>query len=91
MRQLVIVPFPTLPSDYDELVRRCKESGDPVLLTDGDRHELIAMDVTSFRKREAILEAQSLVLEAHLARIAGEKDHSIEESKKWIEQLIKRR
>lgn len=39
-------------------------------------------------KREQELQAQQLVLEAFFARLAGEKDYSLEESKNLISKLI---
>lgn len=38
--------------------------------------------------REQELQAQQLVLEAFAARLAGEKDYSLEESKNLISKLI---
>ena len=42
----------------------------------------------SFERREQELQAQQLVLEAFAARLAGEKDLSLNESKKLIANLI---
>ena len=39
-------------------------------------------------KREQELQAQQLVLESFCARLAGEKDYSLEESKNLINKLI---
>lgn len=47
------------------------------------------MDITSSRKTKQELQVQQLVLEAFSARLTGEKDYSIEESKDIINKLIK--
>lgn len=47
------------------------------------------MDITSSRKTKQELQVQQLVLEAFSARLAGEKDYSIEESRDIINKLIK--
>ena len=46
------------------------------------------MDIASFEKREQELRAQQLVLEAFAARLAKERDYSLEESKNLINNLI---
>lgn len=73
---------------YNDVVEKCKESGQPIYLTINGQAELVVMDIASFEKREQELQAQQLVLEAFAARIAGEKDYSLEESKNLINKLI---
>ena len=46
------------------------------------------MDIGSFEKKEQELRAQQAVLESIAARMAGEKDYSLEESKKIIYKMI---
>ena len=73
---------------YNDVVDRCRESGEPVFLTKNGQGELVVMDIASFEKREQELRAQQLVLEAFAARLAKEKDYSLEESKNLINNLI---
>ena len=73
---------------YDEVVKKCKESGQPVYLTKNGQGELVVMDIASFEKREQELQTQQLVLEAFSARLAGEKDYSLDESKNLINKMI---
>lgn len=73
---------------YNDVVEKCKESGQPVYLTKNGQGELVVMDIASFEKREQEMHAQQLVLEAFAARLAGEKDYSLEESKKLVNKLI---
>ena len=73
---------------YNDVVDRCRESGEPVFLTKNGQGELVVMDIASFEKREQELRAQQLVLEAFAARLAKEKDYSLDESKKLINALI---
>ena len=46
------------------------------------------MDIASFEKREQEIQAQQLVLEAFAARLSGEKDYTLDESKNLINKLI---
>ena len=73
---------------YNDVVEKCKESGQPIYLTKNGQGELVVMDIASFEKREQELRAQQLVLEAFAARLAGEKDYSLEQSKDLINKMI---
>lgn len=73
---------------YNDVVDKCKESGQPIYLTKNGQGELVVMDIASFEKREQELRAQQLVLEAFAARLAGEKNYSLEESKQLINAII---
>ncbi len=73
---------------YNDVVEKCRESGEPIYLTKNGQGELVVMDIASFERREQELLAQQLVLESFAARLAGEKDYSLEESKNMINSLI---
>lgn len=73
---------------YNDVVDKCRESGEPIFLTKNGQGELVVMDIASFEKREQELRAQQLVLEAFAARLAKERDYSLEESKNLINNLI---
>ena len=73
---------------YDEVVQKCKDSGEPIYITNNGKPELVVMDVASFKRREQNMTAQELILEAYAARLKGEKDYSIKESKKLIDKII---
>ena len=73
---------------YNEILEKCRESGEPIYLTRNGQGELVVMDIASFEKREQELMAQQLVLEAYAARLAGAEDYSLEESKKAVNKLI---
>ena len=76
---------------YNEVVEKCKESGQPIYLTKNGQGELVVMDIASFEKREQELRAQQLVLESYAARLAGERDYSLGDSMRLIEKMIKGR
>ena len=73
---------------YNEVVDKCRESGEPIYLTKNGQGELVVMDIASFEKREQELLAQQLVLEAFAARLFDKKDYSLDESKSLINKLI---
>lgn len=73
---------------YNDVVEKCRETGEPIYLTKNGQGELVVMDIESFEKREQELRAQQMVLESFAAHLAGEKDNSIEESKALINKII---
>ena len=73
---------------YNEIVEKCRESGEPIYLTRNGQGELVVMDIASFEKREQELMAQQLVLEAYAARLAGAKDYSLKESMEMFNKMI---
>ena len=74
---------------YNEVVEKCKESGQPIYLTKNGQGELVVMDIASFEKREQELRAQQLVLESYAARLSGDKDYSLRDSMELIQKMIK--
>lgn len=73
---------------YNEVVEKCKESGEPIYLTKNGQGELVVMDIASFEKREQELRAQMFVLEAYAARLAGEKDYTLQESTDLLLKML---
>ena len=85
---MIIMASADIRLKYNEVVEKCKETGQPIYLTKNGQGELVVMDIASFEKREQELHAQQLILEAFAARLAGEKDYSLEESQNLINKLI---
>ena len=85
---MIVIAFEDIRFKYNDVVKECKESGQPIRLTENGQSELIVMDIASFERREQELRAQQLVLEAFAARLAGGKEHSIEQSKCLIDKMI---
>lgn len=85
---MIIMASANIRLKYNEVVDKCKQSGEPIYLTKNGQGELVVMDIASFEKREQELRAQQLVLESLAARLAGENDYSLEESKKLINNMI---
>lgn len=85
---MTIIPSIDFYSKYDEIVKKCRKSGEPIYLTNNNQIELVVMDIASFEKREQELMVQQLVLESYAARLAGAKDYTQEESMAIIDKLI---
>ena len=75
--------------NYNSVVEKCKESGEPVYLTKNGQGELVVMDIESFERREQELRAQEMVLEAIASHLSGAKMYSNDEVFAEIEKIIK--
>lgn len=85
---MLIMSSTDIQSNYEDVLKKCKESGEPIYLTNSGKNELVVMDVKSFEKREQNLQAQQLVLDALASRLAGERVYSLSESKNLINKVI---
>ena len=74
--------------NYNSVVEKCKESGEPIYLTKNGQGELVVMDIASFERREQELAAQQLMIEAYAAELAGEKSYSNEEALSLVNKML---
>ena len=75
-------------TNYNAVIEECRQTGEPVYLTKNGQVEAVVMDITSFERREQILRAQQMVLEAYIDNLAGAKSFSSEEVKSMMDRLI---
>ena len=75
-------------TNYNAVIEECRQTGEPVYLTKNGQGEAVVMDIASFERREQILRAQQMVLEAYIDNLAGAKSFSSEEVKSMIDRLI---
>ena len=85
---MTILPSADIRLNYNKVVNKCKETGEPIYLTKNGQGELVVMDIDSFEKREQELKVQQLVLESYASRLSGDKDYTLEETMKIIDQMI---
>ena len=75
-------------TNYNAVIEECRQTGEPVYLTKNGQGEAVVMDIASFERREQILRAQQMVLEAYIDNLAGAKAFSSEEVKSMMDRLI---
>ena len=75
-------------TNYNAVIEECRQTGEPVYLTKNGQGEAVVMDIASFERREQILRAQQMVLEAYIDNLAGAKSFSSEEVKSMMDCLI---
>ena len=75
-------------TNYNAVIEECRQTGGPVYLTKNGQGEAVVMDIASFERREQILRAQQMVLEAYIDNLSGAKSFSSEEVKTMINRVI---
>ena len=85
---MTILPSADIRLNYNKVVNKCKETGEPIYLTKNGQGEIVVMDIDSFERREQELKAQQLVLESYASRLSCDKDYTQEEAMKIIDQMI---
>ena len=85
---MTIIASAEIRLNYNEVVDKCKESGEPIYLTKNGQGELVVMDIASFERREAELAAQQLVLESYAERLFSGKLISHEDVMKALDKFI---
>jgi len=80
----------SIRSNYNEISKLCKQSGEPVYLTKNGEGDLVVMDITSFERREKELRLAEDLWGIRTARLNGAKGHSIVEARKVLTKTIER-
>jgi prevent-host-death family protein len=75
-------------SNYNEISKLCKETGEPVYLTKNGEGDLVVMDIASFERRAKELKLAEALWDTRVARQSGAKGHSIEEARVVLTKTI---
>ena len=76
-------------TNYNAVIEECRQSGEPVYLTKNGQGEAVVMDIESFERREQILRAQQMVLEAYLENLSGAKTFTTDEMRAMMTKVVK--
>ncbi len=85
---MIIRASADIRTDYNSVIEECRQTGEPVYLTKNGQGDAVVMDITSFERREQILHAQQMVLEAYIDNLSGTKTFTTDEVKKVMNQII---
>lgn len=78
----------TIRSNYNEISKLCKESGEPVYLTKNGEGDLVVMDIAAFERRAKELKLAEELWGIRTARLNGAKGHSLSEVRKILTETI---
>ena len=85
---MIIRTSEDIRTDYNCIIEECRQTGEPVYLTKNGQGDAVVMDIASFERREQILHAQQMVLEAYIDNLSGTKTFTTDEVKTVMNQII---
>lgn len=85
-----IYPSSSMKENYDELVDLCRESQEPIFLTENEEVDLVIMDIETFKRKEKMLDLREQLLSIEEDRMAGSKQYTIDELDQILEAVIKK-
>lgn len=85
-----IYPSSSMKENYDELVDLCRESLEPIFLTENEEVDLVIMDIETFKRKEKMLDLREQLLSIEEDRMAGSKQYTIDELDQILEAVIKK-
>ncbi|MBR1847210.1 MAG: type II toxin-antitoxin system Phd/YefM family antitoxin [Bacilli bacterium] len=85
---MIIRASADIRTDYNSVIDECRQTGEPVYLTKNGQGDAVVMDIASFERREQILRAQQMVLEAYIDILSGTKTFTTDEVKTVMNQII---
>ncbi len=80
----------TIRSNYNDISKLCKESGEPVYLTKNGEGDLVVMDITAFERRAKELKLAEDLFNIRTARLNGAKGHTVSEVRAALTKTIER-
>ena len=85
---MIIRASADIRTDYNSVIEECRQTGEPVYLTKNGQGDAVVMDIASFERREQILRAQQMLLEAYIDDLSGIKTFTTDEVKTVMNQII---
>ena len=80
----------SIRSNYNEISKLCKESGEPVYLTKNGEGDLVVMDIVAFERRAKELRLAEDLWGIRTARLNGAKGHTLDEVRSVLTQTIEK-
>ena len=78
----------SIRSNYNDISKLCKESGEPVYLTKNGEGDLVVMNITAFERRAKELKLTEDLFNIRAARLNGAKGHSLSEVRSHLKKTI---
>jgi len=78
----------SIRSNYNEIAKLCKETGQPVYLTKNGEGDLVVMDIKSFDRRAEDLRIAEELFRIRSARLSGARGYSVSEARELLHETI---
>jgi prevent-host-death family protein len=78
----------TIRSNYNEIAKLCKNTGEPVYLTKNGEGDLVVMDIKAFERRAEELRIAEDLFRIRTARLNGARGYTVEEARAVLRKTI---
>jgi len=78
----------SIRSNYNDIAKLCKETGEPVYLTKNGEGDLVVMDIKAFERRAEELRVAEELFRIRSARHNGARGYSIADVRKTLTDTI---
>ena len=85
---MIIRASADIRTNYNAVIEECRQTGEPVYLTKNGEGDAVVMDIASFERREQILRAQQMVLEAYVDNLSGARTYTTDQVKAMMEKAV---
>ena len=80
----------SIRSNYNDIAKLCKGSGEPVYLTKNGEGDLVVMDILAFERRAKELKLAEDLFNIRTARINGAQGHTTSEVREILTETIRK-
>lgn len=85
---MTIRPSTAIKQNYKEIVDLCKQTSEPVFLTENGKGELVVMDINVYERREKMLKLREELIAVEEDRAAGNKGCTVDELEAYLDNII---
>lgn len=83
-----IRPSTLIRENYNVIANMCRETAEPVFLTENGEGDLVVMDIETYNRREKMLKLREELLAVEEDRAAGRKGCSLDELDAYLDDVI---
>ena len=85
---MTIMSSTSLRNQYDEISRKCKETNEPIFISNDEEIDLVIMSIEAYEKREELLRLKGHLLDIELEQNNGAKTYTLDELKVAMNKII---
>lgn len=85
---MIIRPSMAIRQNYNEIADMCKKTAEPIFLTKNGEGDLVVMDLSTYNRREKMLQLREELLAVEEDRMAGRIGCDLDELDAYLESVI---
>lgn len=83
-----ILPSTSLRNQYNDISKKCKETGEPIFLTKNGEGDLVVMSIEAYEKQQDLLKLKERLLDIELEQKNGAKYYTLDELDASLKKLL---